>query len=320
MTETILPSLHIELNVNQYLTVGARRLDASFIITPQGFGAPSTMPVPRFLAVIVDSSGSMGGGKIVAAKKAACADFLQALRAVQSHTLSNVRVQLWMPEMVRLIACKQIAPAIIDLMDSITQDADGLTHRIQTGAWNNEPREYYVAFEMEPWPTGKRMCAGLLSLTYTFGGQECTVPTPPLRVLAEWTEDVGKSARIPMGVARATNAVELATAIQEGVQAYQENKPELATAKLGRAVQIAHETGNEAMTARLQGIVDIVDARQGTVRMKPNARKLDLMKVDLESTKHKVIRSIAAMSPTTKIAMSPTTKISPGEPGPYKGK
>jgi Mg-chelatase subunit ChlD len=447
MSETTTPELQIELDVNQFLASGANRLDASFVVTPQGFGELSAVSVPRFVAIVGDRSGSMGGGKIAAAKQAACKvidmlsseeyfaviffsdgattiypmqqrtgtmmavqataankaaakhqimaieahggtrisrglhdayqeflkvpnaegtcilltdgqnnaddgrgldqtlaeiaegrkrgrvmkvqsrgvgtdwqvdqlrhiadmtlgdqpvvvadagkleeDFARCLQAAQSNTLSNVRVKLWLPQMVKLIECKQIAPAIIDLKNSITKDADGLTHILQTGGWNNEPREFYVAFELVPQAAGKRVCAGRISLAYTFGGQEFAAPDQPLMILAEWTEDKGKSARIPLGVARATGSVELATAIQEGVRAYEAGQHEVATVKLGRAVQLAAQTGNEEMTVRLQGLVDIVDPHQGTVRLKKNVDKVTTMDLDAGSTR-RVVRKPSA--------------------------
>jgi hypothetical protein len=181
-----------------------------------------------------------------------------------------------------------MAPAIVDLKNSITKDADGLTHILHIGGWNNEPLEFYVAFELVPQAAGKRICAGRISLAYTFGSQKLVSPAQPHMIMAEWTEDRGKSARIPPGVARATGSIELATAIQEGVQAYEAGQHEVATVKLGRAMQLAGQTGNEEMIVRLQGLVDIVDPQQGTVRLKSHVDKVITMDLDAGSTRRVV--------------------------------
>ena len=58
-----------------------------------------------------------------------------------------------------------------------------------------------------------------------------------------------------------------------------------ATVKLGRAVQLAAETGNDEATTRLRKIVEIEDAGTGTVRLKRSVSKLDEMALDTASTK-----------------------------------
>jgi VWA domain-containing protein len=54
---------------------------------------------------------------------------------------------------------------------------------------------------------------------------------------------------------------------------------------LGRAAQLAAETGNEEATVKLQKVVDIQDAETGTVRLKREVDKLDEMALDTASTK-----------------------------------
>ena len=58
-----------------------------------------------------------------------------------------------------------------------------------------------------------------------------------------------------------------------------------ATTKLGRAVALAAETGNDEATAKLRKVVDIEDADTGTVRLKRGIDKLDEMALDTASTK-----------------------------------
>ena len=59
----------------------------------------------------------------------------------------------------------------------------------------------------------------------------------------------------------------------------------LADAMLGRAVQLAAETGNDDATDRLSRVVDIDDAGTGRVRLKNRIDKLDEMALDTASTK-----------------------------------
>ncbi|WP_289472801.1 hypothetical protein, partial [Klebsiella pneumoniae] len=59
---------------------------------------------------------------------------------------------------------------------------------------------------------------------------------------------------------------------------------------LGRAAQLAAETGNAEATAKLRKVVDIDNAETGTVRLKRGVAKADEMALDTASTKTTRIR------------------------------
>ena len=60
---------------------------------------------------------------------------------------------------------------------------------------------------------------------------------------------------------------------------------ETATAKLGRAVALAEQSGNEDTARLLAKVVDVVDAATGTVRLKKKVDDADEMALDTRSTK-----------------------------------
>jgi hypothetical protein len=211
------------------------------------------------------------------------AHFARCLEAAMANTISDVTVNVWTPQAVQLEAFKQTVPSILDLSQGSKLGPDGQTRQFATGAWSSEPREFYMAFGLQPQPDGKRVCAGRVSVSYTLNGQP--VATPPQNVVATWTGDQSLSARIPMGIARATGQVELAQSIQEGVKAYEQGDLETATSKFGRAVQLAHAAGDEETTSRLRGMVEIVDAGSGTVRVKKAVDKAVAMDLDAQSTR-----------------------------------
>ncbi len=215
------------------------------------------------------------------------ADFAECLHSAMSTSLQDVRINIWVPQTVQILELKQISPTIVSLTNSGITGPDGQTRIFTTGAWDSEAREYYVAFKMNPGDNGKRICAGRLSLSYKYNNQEFTTPQPAHNVVAVWTDDQGKSARIPMGVARAKGNVELAVAIQEGVAAYQAGQMDVATSRLGRAVQLAHNMNDAEMTSRLSKMVDILDPNQGTVRVKKVDKEI-AMKLDSASTRRAV--------------------------------
>ena len=95
---------------------------------------------------------------------------------------------------------------------------------------------------------------------------------------------------VPAGVASIGTCYELAQAIQEGLQAKASGDERTATTKLGRAAQLAAETGNAEATAKLRKVVDIDNAETGTVRLKRGVAKADEMALDTASTKTTRIR------------------------------
>ena len=78
---------------------------------------------------------------------------------------------------------------------------------------------------------------------------------------------------------------ELAEAIQEGLEARKQGDEETATAKLGRAVALAHQSGNEDTAKLLAKVVVVVDVESGTIRLKKKVEDADEMALDTRSTK-----------------------------------
>jgi hypothetical protein len=85
-------------------------------------------------------------------------------------------------------------------------------------------------------------------------------------------------------VAHYTGQAELAAVIQEGLEARDAGDIETATAKLGRAVQIANESGHEGTAKLLARVVDVVDAPAGTVRLKKQVSGVDAELTNVRST------------------------------------
>ena len=105
------------------------------------------------------------------------------------------------------------------------------------------------------------------------------------KVLATWTGDEALSTRINQHVAHYTGQEELAQAIQEGLEARRQGDKDTAEAKLGRAVALAHQSGNEETAKLLLKVVDVVDAATGTVQLKKKVEDADEMALDTRSTK-----------------------------------
>jgi len=112
-------------------------------------------------------------------------------------------------------------------------------------------------------------------------------------VRAIWTDDEALSTKINQRIAHYTGQAELAEAIQDGLEARKQGDEETATAKLGKAAALAHGSGNEDTARLLAKVVDVVDEKTGTVRLKKTVDDADEMALDTRSTKTVRVRGRA---------------------------
>ena len=122
-------------------------------------------------------------------------------------------------------------------------------------------------------------------------------------VRAVWTDDEALSTRINPQVAHYTGQAELAQAIQEGLQARKDGDIDTATVKLGRAVQLATQSGNEGTVKLLRKVVEVEDADTGTVRVRREVDALDEMELDTRSTR--TVRVQKGDPPPSNVVSSP---------------
>jgi serine/threonine protein phosphatase PrpC len=231
------------------------------------------------------SSALLGTVDIVPDPAGLAADFEAMMRGALSKQVAGVTLRVWTPQHASVKFVKQVAPAIDDLtarrVQSGPQSGD-----YPTGAWApGESRDYHVGIEVTPAGVGQEMLGARISLVATPpSGPEGTTLGQGL-VRATWTEDEALSTRISAGVAHYTGQAELAEAIAEGLEATKSGDEDTATARLGRAVQLAHQAGNEDTAKLLSKVVDVVDEATGTVRLKRKVDAADEMALDTRSTK-----------------------------------
>ena len=168
--------------------------------------------------------------------------------------------------------------------DSPPRRGQPLTGGYPTGSWGDESRDYHVSVRLAAKAIGQEQLAARVQLAVA------NQVVAQSMVKAKWSDDEGLTTRINPEVAHYTGQTELAEAIQEGLAAKSAGDEETATTKLGRAVQLAAETGNEEATTRLRKVVDIEDSETGTVRLKRAVDKADEMALDTASTKTTRIR------------------------------
>ena len=178
---------------------------------------------------------------------------------------------------------RQVAPTIEDLTGR-RATAGEQTGDYPTGAWGpGESRDYHLCVQVNPGVVGQEMLAARISLVT---GSPCG---PQVRgkglVTAIWTADEALSALINPQVAHYTGQAGLAQVIQEGLQARKDGDERTATARLGQAVALAEDSGNEDTARLLAKVVEVVDAATGAVGLRKNVTDADEMTLDTRSTK-----------------------------------
>ena len=211
------------------------------------------------------------------------ADFQHILQGALKKDVSDVALRLWVPLGAHVKFCKQVSPEIVDLTGR-ARPVKAQTWDYPTGSWGkDESRDYHFSIEVKPGEVGDEMLAGRASLVVTLNGVENKAAEA--RILAVWTDDESKSTKIDRRVAHYTGQAELAQSIQEGLEARARGDEDVATARLGKAVRLAPESGNEATKKLLRKVVDVDNEEQGTVRLTRQVAKEDAMALETRSTR-----------------------------------
>ncbi|MDN5795919.1 MAG: VWA domain-containing protein [Intrasporangium sp.] len=229
------------------------------------------------------ASALLGTVDIIPAPEEMAAEFEAMMRASMARGVASAELRVWVPQGAELLFVKQVSPTLEDLTARRTP-INLLTGAYPTGAWTDESRDYHVAVRLPARTIGQEQLAARVQISI---GDDVLAQG---LVKAKWSSDDSLTTRIDPAVAAYTGQAELAEAIQEGLAAKAAGQDEVATAKLGRAVQLADETGNDEMTTRLKKVVEVDDADTGTVRLKKSASKIDEMSLDTASTKTTRVR------------------------------
>jgi VWA domain-containing protein len=225
----------------------------------------------------------LGTVDIVADPDDLATDFGSIMAASMAKSTADVALRLWSPSGAQVRLVKQVAPEVLDLTARRT-DIDARRGEYPLGAWGAESRDYHIGVEVVPAEAGDEMLAGRVQLVRRTAGGEDEVLAQGL-IKAIWTDDESLSSRISHGVAHYTGQAELAAAIQDGLAARKAGDEATATARLGRAVALAHESGNEQTARLLANVVDVLDAPSGTIRLRPSVSDVDEMTLDTRSTR-----------------------------------
>ncbi|MEU0113553.1 VWA domain-containing protein [Streptomyces bobili] len=230
------------------------------------------------------ASALLGTADIVADPAALAADFTQMMETAMGKEVADVALRLWTPVGTAVKFVKQVAPTVEDLTGRRTESGPR-SGDYPTGSWGDESRDYHVCVEVPTANIGQEMLAARVSLVIPQPGGTVQNLGAQGLVRAVWTDDMAASTSINPQVAHYTGQAELAQVIQQGLDLRKAGDIDGATAKLGRAVQLASVSGNADTAKLLAKVVDVVDAPTGTVRLKAKVAEADEMTLETRSTK-----------------------------------
>jgi von Willebrand factor type A C-terminal domain/von Willebrand factor type A domain len=228
------------------------------------------------------STALLGSVDIVPDPAGLAADFQAMMQASMAKEIADVALRVWTPQRATVHFVRQVAPAVEDLTGRRAQAAPQAGD-YPTGAWGTESRDYHLCVDVEPGAAGQEMLAARVSLIRSTAAGPQSLGQGLVRAI--WTEDEALSTRISRHVAHYTGQAELAQAIQDGLEARKAGDEDIAAARLGRAVVLAHESDNQDTANLLANVVDVIDPATGTIRLKAKVADADEMALDTRSTK-----------------------------------
>jgi hypothetical protein len=257
----------------EQLTQAIQGVTGRFQCDCRGVGVDWEVPEVRRIAQAL-----LGTVDIIPEPEQMAQVFADLMQQAMGRGVADAQLRVWAPLGAQVSFVRQVAPTVEDLTSRRTQ-VNQLTAAYPTGSWGDESRDYHVSVRLAAKAIGQEQLAARVQLAL---GEEVVAQG---LVKAKWSADDGLTTRINPEVAHYTGQTELAEAIQDGLAAKAAGDEATATTKLGRAVQLAAQTGNEEATTRLRKVVDIQDLDTGTVRLKRAVNKADEMALDTASTK-----------------------------------
>jgi hypothetical protein len=233
------------------------------------------------------SHALLGSLELVAEPSGLTADFEKMIRSATGKSVAEMALRVWVPEGA-IVSVTEVSPNRIPLAGAPSGVAN--TTDFLTGAWGDESRDYQLTVRVRPADIGDRMLAA--RVTVLVDGATLLVGERAVQrlVQVEWTEDLALSTRLNKQVAHYKGHSELAENVEAGLKALDDGDETTAAVRMGRALALASELGDKEMSARLAKVVEVDDPTTGIVRMKNKVEKVDLMDIDVQTTKTAPVR------------------------------
>lgn len=209
----------------------------------------------------------------VAAPEQLADDFRAALTASMAKRIPGVLLRIRLYGQTKITYFAQVMPSIEDLTGKGVVADSGQAVEFPLGHWGAQLRDYHLRLETSQ--RDLRIETGTLART-----ARLEVVLPPsghgdgdnrvasaASIAVGWTNDITLSSSIHPRVAGYTGQEELRSAVDEGLAAWRNGRPD-AEQKIGRAVQLAHQVGHADLMERFSAIAEFVDPAAGIIRLR----------------------------------------------------
>jgi hypothetical protein len=175
---------------------------------------------------------------------------------------------------------RQVHPTMTEVVGRAVDDR---TTDHYTGSWSDERRDYHLCLDVKVGddPFDEHQLPATVELVLSRPGAAprtdgVAVPETQ-KIHIQWTEDPLRYTQFDPMVAHYTEQQELGEAVRAGCEAVKQGDEATAVRQLGRAVRLAHESGNLVMLDRLSALVEWDDPATGVVRLRPGTGLGDVL-------------------------------------------
>jgi len=250
------------------------RCRSRFVCDSRGVGKDwSAKPLRAIADALHGSAGGLPDARALSQEFRAMTD------AFMSISVANVALRVWHPRGARIRFLGEVYPHSVDITDrrlAVTEKVGDYP----IGSWGAEIKDYHLSVELPP---GDTLFEEVLCALVSIIADEQELAKGLVRAI--WTDDVALSTKVNEGVAHYTGQIELDHAIQQGLDARQAGRVVEATARLGRAVQLAAESQRHDTLKLLDKVVDVVDASTAKVRLRAGIEQVDAEMAALSTRK-----------------------------------
>lgn len=241
------------------------------------------------------ASALLGTWDIIREPKDMVADFRSMVADAMSKTVSDAYLRVRTAKGVTLRLVRQVAPTIEDLTGKAVPAEDGRSVDFPLGAWGDESRDYQIAVHADQASIGgaegmatnspETARAALVSVVVreSPGGPARTLAQASVRV--GWTDDLRQLTRVNPRLDIYTGQVALSESVEAGLTALEKGDHATATTHLAAAVRRARESGRDDTLILLNRIVEVVDEREGTVRIRRGIDNRDIIGASARATR-----------------------------------
>ncbi|EMD25836.1 VWA domain-containing protein [Amycolatopsis azurea] len=217
-------------------------------------------------------------------------DFRQLVESALTKVLPEVRLRIGTMPFSRLRSVKQVFPDEYDLTDRCEEVAVRELELSLGSFANEETRDYQLILDLDPDLEPSHGQDRQLAWTELVPVPGATADEDALPIAGRWTHDPIPPTLVHPMVSKYAAQADLGEMLTAGGDAYAAGDQAEAERYWGRAVALATAASDDETLSRLSGVVEIVDAEKGVVRLRSDATRSHALHVVIPSRVSEIAR------------------------------